>query len=323
MGAAHLLPSLAGFDARDSATGLSKNAPTVAGLSCRVAIVSNTGTTTETRYLWCGERLCQARDASDTVIRRYYPEGELRPTDSTTPRRYYGRDHLGSIRDVLALPSGKNIGTADYTPYGKPTKTTGKAKTDFRYAGMFYLPEAGLYLTHYRVYDPTLGRWLSRDPIGEKGGVNLYAYVGNDPVNFVDPWGLIRFCEALRIIQRTPNSFTDGSDLYISEITKETDLLESLDIPLNVEGIDLQYFLLMYNMTASSDRITGAAAISAVTYYSLIGSGFTSYFNSLNFEYYLDDVASDARGNLLGYEAGLKGLGKFIEEKCDECSKDN
>ena len=55
---------------------------------------------------------------------------------------------------------------------------------------MFYLPEAGLYLTHYRVYDPTLGRWLSRDPIGEIGGVNLYAYVGNDPVNWSDPIGL-------------------------------------------------------------------------------------------------------------------------------------
>jgi hypothetical protein len=39
-------------------------------------------------------------------------------------------------------------------------------------------------------YDPELGRWLSRDPIGEDGGINLYGYVGNDPVNGVDPLGL-------------------------------------------------------------------------------------------------------------------------------------
>jgi RHS repeat-associated protein len=54
---------------------------------------------------------------------------------------------------------------------------------------MFHLPETGLYLTHYRLYDPDTGRWLNRDPIGEEGGINLYAYVEGNPVNFVDPTG--------------------------------------------------------------------------------------------------------------------------------------
>jgi uncharacterized protein RhaS with RHS repeats len=45
-------------------------------------------------------------------------------------------------------------------------------------------------LTKYRVYDPKDGRWLSRDPIGEAGGINLYAYVGGNPVNWIDPLGL-------------------------------------------------------------------------------------------------------------------------------------
>jgi uncharacterized protein RhaS with RHS repeats len=48
-------------------------------------------------------------------------------------------------------------------------------------------------LTLYRAYSPGLGRWLSRDPIGENGGLNLYGFVGNDPVNFWDPLGLIRY----------------------------------------------------------------------------------------------------------------------------------
>jgi hypothetical protein len=47
-----------------------------------------------------------------------------------------------------------------------------------------------LYLTLYRVYDPRTGRWLSRDPIEEEGGFNLYAYVGGDPINYIDPLGL-------------------------------------------------------------------------------------------------------------------------------------
>lgn len=48
---------------------------------------------------------------------------------------------------------------------------------------------SGLYLTTYRLYDPHSARWLSRDPIEELGGVNLYAYVGLNPISFVDPTG--------------------------------------------------------------------------------------------------------------------------------------
>jgi RHS repeat-associated protein len=55
---------------------------------------------------------------------------------------------------------------------------------------MFYHQGSGLYLTQYRVYEPRTGRWLSRDPIGEKGGLNLYAYVGGDPLSFSDSTGL-------------------------------------------------------------------------------------------------------------------------------------
>ncbi len=55
---------------------------------------------------------------------------------------------------------------------------------------MFLHQASGLYLTLYRAYDPYSGRWLSRDPSGESGGVNLYAYVTGDPINQIDPLGL-------------------------------------------------------------------------------------------------------------------------------------
>jgi hypothetical protein len=58
---------------------------------------------------------------------------------------------------------------------------------------MFIHQPSGLDLTQYRAYDPFSGRWLSRDPAGEKGGINLYAYVGDAPVNYLDPWGLWEF----------------------------------------------------------------------------------------------------------------------------------
>ncbi len=53
-----------------------------------------------------------------------------------------------------------------------------------------FIATGGPLLTHYRVYDPALGRWLSRDPIAEAGGINLYGYVGGNPVNLIDPLGL-------------------------------------------------------------------------------------------------------------------------------------
>jgi RHS repeat-associated protein len=59
------------------------------------------------------------------------------------------------------------------------------------YVPFWYDPECQHYYFGYRHYDPRLGRWLSRDPLGEAGGFNLYAYCGNDPVNRHDPLGLV------------------------------------------------------------------------------------------------------------------------------------
>ena len=51
-------------------------------------------------------------------------------------------------------------------------------------------PPTGLYYNRARYYDPQLGRFISEDPIGLEGGINAYAYAGNDPVNGTDPFGL-------------------------------------------------------------------------------------------------------------------------------------
>jgi RHS repeat-associated protein len=100
----------------------------------------------------------------------------------------YQKDQLGSIRGTVA-PNGTQQGSTSYTAYGQTDRSSG-VQADKGYAGMFLHEPSGLYLTWYRAYDPVTGRWLSRDPIGERGGINLYGYVLQDPVNGIDPLGL-------------------------------------------------------------------------------------------------------------------------------------
>jgi RHS repeat-associated protein len=61
------------------------------------------------------------------------------------------------------------------------------------FAGLFVNGRTSLYLANYRAYSMETGRWLNRDPIEERGGLNLYAYVGGRPIYLVDPEGLSAF----------------------------------------------------------------------------------------------------------------------------------
>ncbi len=75
-------------------------------------------------------------------------------------------------------------------PYGRRSLVSGADLADFGFTGHYVHKPSGLHLALYRAYDANLGRWLSRDPIGIRGGLNLYRYVRNDPVNWIDPLGL-------------------------------------------------------------------------------------------------------------------------------------
>ena len=170
--------------------GLLRNEFTYDGFGRRVRIVEKVlGTVTGTKqFVWVGTQIAEERDGANAVTKRFYADGQINYQPSTL-NLFYTRDHLGSVREVTDN-SGMVRARYDYDPYGRVTKVSGDVDSDFLYTGHYYHARSGLHLAMYRAYDADLGRWLNRDPIGEAGGINLYGYVGSDPVNYVDPLGL-------------------------------------------------------------------------------------------------------------------------------------
>ena len=169
------------------------------GLSRRVQIVDTTssGTVTTKNYLWIGSEIAEERNVSNTVTKRFFPQGE----QQSGTNYYYTRDHLGSVREMLNS-SGTIVARYGYDMYGRVTLVSGSNLATKQYAGYYIHQASGLALTRFRAYDANTGRWLSRDPAGEDVGPNLYDYAYDDPTDETDPFGLAPSPEGHHIIPR-------------------------------------------------------------------------------------------------------------------------
>ena len=100
------------------------------------------------------------------------------------------KDQLGSVRLVVNATDGTIVQAIDYNEFGKVLQDSSPGLQPFGFAGGLYDEDTGLVRFGARDYDPETGRWTSKDPILFNGGdTNLFGYVANDPVNFIDPSG--------------------------------------------------------------------------------------------------------------------------------------
>lgn len=156
------------------------------GLSRRVLDTETDadGSTTITHNLWCGQRLCERRADDDTVIARYFDQGEVQ---KGTPY-LYAKDQVGSVVALIDA-SGQVAGRVTYDAYGNIIDQSG-VQPGYVYAGLYYHPDSGIYFATYRAYDASTGKWLSRDPVRETANLNLYAYSKDSPTIYSDRLGL-------------------------------------------------------------------------------------------------------------------------------------
>lgn len=174
----------------------------------RLVQASNGATLTNYKYNGIGQRVAKTGSgiSTGTTVFSYDPSGNLMGEYDASGNAfietvwlegmpvgvmaagtqfYVIPDHLGAPYAVTDT-TGNKLWAWDHDPFGN-----GAAPVySLRFPGQYFDSETGLHYNMARTYDPTTGRYIQSDPIGLAGGLNTYAYVGNDPINKIDPLGL-------------------------------------------------------------------------------------------------------------------------------------
>ena len=148
---------------------------------------STNGVTTQ--FLHDGDEVVQESRSDQTGVDYVNGPGidyKLRQSSAATGSLYFLNDHLGSTK-ALTNAAGSVVEQRQYDAFGS---SAGSSLTRYGFTGRDSDEDTGLLYYRARWYDSQQGRFLSEDPIGLAGGLNAYAYVANNPLSFIDPYGL-------------------------------------------------------------------------------------------------------------------------------------
>ncbi len=147
--------------------------------------------TAETYFIYDGDEVIAEYNGSGALQAEYVTGvgiDEVLTMDRSSTTYYYHYDGLGNVTEVTNS-SGTIQENYTYDPYGTPSVTSSSIDNPYRFTGRRFDEESGVYYYRARQYDPSIGRFLQRDPLGYADSTNIFKYVHNNPVNFVDPTG--------------------------------------------------------------------------------------------------------------------------------------
>ena len=161
------------------------------------------------KMLYAGDRMIAIYDESGNLAHRWMggagvDEMLARRPAAGTARRFFVTDERGSVVAVTD-DSGNVVKINTYDSFGRQGANNGGGR--FRYTGQMWSNNVGMHYYKARWYNHELGRFMQADPIRYGDGMNMYAYVGGDPVNYTDPSGLVR---GRSCIQRPDGSLSCG-----------------------------------------------------------------------------------------------------------------
>jgi len=276
-------------------------------------------------YLYENTQLTGEANEQGKITRQYHYLGHHPVAILEGKTRYsVHTNHLGAPIAVTD-ETQTLIWQAHYAPFGAafinddPDKDGNKFTLNLRLPGQYEDSESGLYYNHHRYYDPSQGRYISSDPLGLVAGFNTYAYAANDPVNNIDPTGLLLFA-----FDGTGNSNPARGRSDISNVVKFHDTYhdqEGLGFPaFYIAGPGTQSF----GPSRTGDAATGESIIDRIAE---MGRRFIVYFDFLKFRNanltHLDiDVIGFSRGaasarvfaNLVDAFLRTDNLNRFTED---------
>ncbi|MHA2254144.1 MAG: RHS repeat-associated core domain-containing protein, partial [Candidatus Kariarchaeaceae archaeon] len=286
---------------------------------------------TITYFLYADEGLVGEYDSSGSEIKTYaYVPASTWTTDPLfmkidTNYYFYHNDHLGTPQKMTAI-NGAVVWRVKYSSFGQATiEPISTVTNNLRFPGQYYDNETGLNYNRFRYYEPKLGRYTRSDPVGLKGGLNLYLYSLNSPLVFFDNEGLaiIAWC----------SYFSFGGGLGAGSLECNLENLECIN-GLRQKGdyhgifggvtlgspLGLSFFSVTFNNVSNVENLAGKATIVTITVTVIAGPSSGQICLGHGCTDFPDEGVSLALGADISFDLFI-GWGKVdnvIYECCDE-----
>jgi RHS repeat-associated protein len=183
-----------------------------------------------TKFYWDGNVIIHEVKPTGTISTWVYEPGYFTPIYAVEGGRIYSvvSDQLGTPMEILD-DKGNKAWSSAFSGWGRAFEAdTNRITCNFRFPGQYEDKESGLHYNRHRYYDPDTGKYISPDPIGTAGGLNLYAY-GTNPVHCWDPFGLCNEAKGPTRKQREQiEDLRAGKDVHVSSVAEARALINHM-----------------------------------------------------------------------------------------------